>query len=186
MWQSQSSLMTRLNLIFSHTLLMTCQVSIKALDSTSIKVARSSTGLCIHKLICIRMCRAISWSQAMLTSSIIVSGIGIVYASKITNQWNIFFVTTQWCGPPNTPTASELQFGWVLTQRTNISSFNHPTIASHHSSTVSGDNLMCKFWKTDENPKHQSSLFNTSRNTLTFWDRSFHNPSPKESSKSIP
>ena len=46
------------------------------------------------------------------------------------------------CGPPNTPTAFETTFGWVLTARTNNSSANHLAIASHHSSTVSGDDLI--------------------------------------------
>ena len=59
------------------------------------------------------------------------------------------------CGPRDTPTAFETQFGWVLTGRTNASSANNHAVASHHTTIVSGDDLIRKFWETEENPKHQ-------------------------------
>ena len=62
------------------------------------------------------------------------------------------------CGPHNTPTAFETQFGWVLTGRASATSASNHVLASHHTAVVSGDDLIRKFWETEENPKHQSNL----------------------------
>ena len=62
------------------------------------------------------------------------------------------------CGPPNTLTAFETQFGWVLTGRTNAHSANHHTIAYHHTAVASGDDLIRKFWEIEESPKDQINL----------------------------
>ena len=62
------------------------------------------------------------------------------------------------CGPHDTPSAFETKFGWVLMGRTSAKSSGHTAAASHHTAIVSGDDLIRKFWETEENPKHQSNL----------------------------
>ena len=64
----------------------------------------------------------------------------------------------RWCGPRSTPTTFETKFRWVLTGRTNANSASHHTVTSHHTAVVSGDDLIRKFWETEENSKHQSTL----------------------------
>ena len=59
---------------------------------------------------------------------------------------------------PDTPTAFETQFGWVLTGRTNVQSANHITVASHHTAVLSGDDILCKFLETEESPKDRTNL----------------------------
>ena len=61
-------------------------------------------------------------------------------------------------GPPGTPTAFETQFGWVLTGRTNAHSASHLTVASHHSTITSGDEILRMFWEIEENLKDFSNL----------------------------
>ena len=65
-------------------------------------------------------------------------------------------------GPSGTP--METLFGWVLAGKTNA----HPQdchIASHHASLISGDDLLCKFWEIEENPKNDSPLSPEERST---------------------
>ena len=62
------------------------------------------------------------------------------------------------CGPPNTPTAFETQFGWVLTGRTSARSANCLAIAANHSTVLSGDDLIRRFWETEESPKDLPNL----------------------------
>ena len=59
------------------------------------------------------------------------------------------------CGPPGTPTALETRFGWVLTGRTQAHSHSasHPSVASHHTTVTSGDDILRTFWEIEENPK---------------------------------
>ena len=57
------------------------------------------------------------------------------------------------CGPPDTPTAFETQFGWVLTGRTNT----HSVILL--SAVISGDEILHMFWEIEKNPKDFSKLF---------------------------
>ena len=60
------------------------------------------------------------------------------------------------CGPPNTPTAFETHFGWVLTGRTQShshSASHTSTVASHHTAVNSGDDILRMFWEIEENPK---------------------------------
>ena len=61
-------------------------------------------------------------------------------------------------GHPGTSTAFETQFGWVLTGRTNAHSASHLTVASHHSTVTSGDEILRMFWEIEENPKDFSNL----------------------------
>ena len=61
-------------------------------------------------------------------------------------------------GPPGSPVAFETMFGWVLAGRTDTHASTHLTIATHHVSVISGDDLLRKFWETEENPKDPSNL----------------------------
>ena len=59
-------------------------------------------------------------------------------------------------GPVGTPVAFETKFGWVLTGRTDgikISS----SATSHHVATLSGDDLLRKFWEIEECPGKASN-----------------------------
>ena len=60
------------------------------------------------------------------------------------------------CGPMNIHTTFETQFGWVLTGKTSGHSANHLSVVHHHIAVASGDDLIRKFWETEENPKVQS------------------------------
>ena len=64
------------------------------------------------------------------------------------------------CGPPGTPTALETRFGWVLTGKTQAHSHSasHTSVASHHATTASGDDILRMFWEIEENPKDQMNL----------------------------
>ena len=53
-------------------------------------------------------------------------------------------------GPPGTPVAFETKFGWVLAGRTNHGTPS--SAASHHAATISGDDLLRKFWEIEECP----------------------------------
>ena len=55
-------------------------------------------------------------------------------------------------------TTFETQFGWVLTGRTSTPSANHLTVASHYTAIVCGNDIIRKFWETEEGPKDQSDL----------------------------
>lgn len=54
-------------------------------------------------------------------------------------------------GPPDSPTALETEFGWVLAGTANKLS---PTtdFVSHHVSVSPGDDLLQKFWEIEETP----------------------------------
>ena len=60
-------------------------------------------------------------------------------------------------GPPNSPTAFETQFGWVLAGKTNSCT---PTqqIATHHVTLSSGNDTLCKFWEIEEPPLSDVAL----------------------------
>ena len=63
------------------------------------------------------------------------------------------------CGQPNTPTASQTHFGWVLTGRTQSRSHSaNYTVTSHHTAVASGDDILRKFWEIEESPKDHVSL----------------------------
>ena len=54
-------------------------------------------------------------------------------------------------GPLGSPTALETHFGWVLAGRADsLSPTSH--IATHHTSIISGDELLRKFWELEETP----------------------------------
>ena len=52
-------------------------------------------------------------------------------------------------GPPGSPSAFETSFGWVLAGTVGC---GHPPtqLISHHTSVLSGDDLLRKFWEVEE------------------------------------
>ena len=64
------------------------------------------------------------------------------------------------CGPPGTPTAFETRFGWVLTGKTQVRSYStgYSSVASHHSTVTSSDDILRMFWEIEENPKDHVNL----------------------------
>ena len=56
-------------------------------------------------------------------------------------------------GPPGSPIAFETMFGWVLAGRTNSHTSICLSIATHHVSVTSTDDLLRKFWEIEESPK---------------------------------
>lgn len=59
-------------------------------------------------------------------------------------------------GPPDAPVAFEIKFGWVLTGKTGPTSFSNHCVTVNHVSTISGDELLSKFWEVEETPKNHS------------------------------
>ena len=62
--------------------------------------------------------------------------------------------------PPGTPTTLETRFGWVLTGKTQARSHSasHTSVASHHATTASSDDILRMFWEIEENLKDQINL----------------------------
>ena len=52
----------------------------------------------------------------------------------------------RWIGPPGAPVALNTEFGWILAGRNELS--NHNVL--HHVVTVSGDDLIQRFWEVEE------------------------------------
>ena len=61
-------------------------------------------------------------------------------------------------GPLGSPIAFETMFGWVLAGRTNSHTSVYLSIATHHVSVTSADDLLRKFWEIEESPKGPSNL----------------------------
>ena len=60
-------------------------------------------------------------------------------------------------GPPGSPVTFKMKFGWVLAGETNpCTPANH--ITNYHTSLLSGDNILRKFWETEEKPMSDSAL----------------------------
>ena len=59
-------------------------------------------------------------------------------------------------GPPDAPVAFETKFGWVLAGKTGPISFSNHCVTVNHVSTISGDELLSKFWEVEETPKNHS------------------------------
>ena len=60
-------------------------------------------------------------------------------------------------GPPGSPVAFETEFGWVLAGETeSCIPANH--IITYHTSLVSGDDILRKFWEIEEKPMSDSTL----------------------------
>ena len=62
-------------------------------------------------------------------------------------------------GPPDAPVAFETKFGWVLAGKTGPISFSNHCVTVNHVSTISGDELLSKFWEVEETPKNHSMDF---------------------------
>ena len=60
-------------------------------------------------------------------------------------------------GAPGSPSAFETEFGWVLSRKLHVYASSH-SIASHHVSVATGDDLLRKFWELEDCPKDQSYL----------------------------
>ncbi|XP_064382855.1 uncharacterized protein LOC135331570 [Halichondria panicea] len=59
-------------------------------------------------------------------------------------------------GPPGTPTAFETKFGWVLTGKTD--NLKVPSnVAANYAITLSGDDILRKFWEIEECPRDVSN-----------------------------
>ena len=62
-------------------------------------------------------------------------------------------------GPPNTPVAFEMKFEWVLAGKTGDLTITSTT-TSHHVATISGDDVLRKFWEIeDTTPQSNLLLF---------------------------
>ena len=75
-------------------------------------------------------------------------------------------------GPPNSPTALETEFGWVLCGGAGPSS-DLPTnvcITSFHSSVSSKEDTLQRFWEIEEAPLDQSALSNEERMVVRHFD----------------
>lgn len=68
-------------------------------------------------------------------------------------------------GPPGSPVAFETVFGWVLAGSGN-SCYPAAHVASHHTSLLSGDDLLRKFWETEESPASKPSLSTEERSVV--------------------
>ena len=60
-------------------------------------------------------------------------------------------------GPPGSPVAFETQFGWVLAGETE-SCAPADLITTYHTSLLSGDDILHKFWEVEERPLSDSVL----------------------------
>ena len=68
-------------------------------------------------------------------------------------------------GAPGTPTAFETQFGWVLAGNTNVQTPVHHVV-THHVASLTGDDLIRRFWETEESPGSICSLTLEERNVM--------------------
>ena len=59
-------------------------------------------------------------------------------------------------GRQGSPTAIETTFGWVLAGNTN--SEGSDTVASHHVSMLTGEDLLRQFWEVEERSVANSTL----------------------------
>ena len=60
-------------------------------------------------------------------------------------------------GPPGSPIAFETKFGWVLAGGVDsYASVDH--VVTHHVSVFTGDDILRKFWKIEEQPLTQPAL----------------------------
>ena len=67
-------------------------------------------------------------------------------------------------GRQGSPTAIETTYGWVLVGNTNIEGSN--TVASHHVSVLTGDDLLRQFWDVEEKSVANSTLTPEERTVL--------------------
>ena len=60
-------------------------------------------------------------------------------------------------GPPGSPTALETRLGWVLCGNIPIVK-QSSAVTAYHSVIETGDDLLRKFWQTEESPKSSLNL----------------------------
>ena len=67
---------------------------------------------------------------------------------------------SRWRGPPGSPSAFETKFGWVLAGETTslVSHTSFQCIVTNHSAIETRDEILQRFWKTEERPGDQSNL----------------------------
>lgn len=63
----------------------------------------------------------------------------------------------RWSGSHNSPTVLETAFGWVLAGNTGDNVQNR-TVASHHVSVLTGDDILRQFWEVAEKTVANSTL----------------------------
>lgn len=66
----------------------------------------------------------------------------------------------RWSGSPDTPTALETEFGWVVCRSSGPTSTSsaHACVTTYHSTVTSGDNILRQFWEREELPVEHSTL----------------------------
>ena len=64
----------------------------------------------------------------------------------------------QRCGPQNTPTAFETQFGWVIAGRTSAHLTNRFPVASNHCIHNYDDDFWRRFWEIEASSKNTANL----------------------------
>ena len=75
-------------------------------------------------------------------------------------------------GPPGSPVACETKFGWVLAGETNACT-PAACITTYHTSLLSGDDVLRKFWEIEEKPMSDSALSLEER-TVVHHFRDYH------------
>ena len=68
-------------------------------------------------------------------------------------------------GAPETPIAFETQFGWILAGNTQTQAPIHHA-AVHHVISLTGDDLIRRFWETEESPTSSRSLTREERTVM--------------------
>ena len=72
-------------------------------------------------------------------------------------------------GMPGSPSAFEIDFGWVLAGEPSMH-FSHLSLLTHHTTIGGGDDLLHKFWEIEEQPSEYSSLSPEERSIAEqFW-----------------
>ena len=62
-------------------------------------------------------------------------------------------------GPFGSPTAFETDFGWVLAGGVGAGYSTGNSISSNHISILTGDDLLRKFWETEDGPRQDPMIF---------------------------
>ena len=78
-------------------------------------------------------------------------------------------------GPPNSPSALETEFGWVLCGGSGISSdpAANTCVTSLHSFVTSGDDILRRFWEIEEAPPDQSALSIEERTVVRHFETNY-------------
>ena len=78
-------------------------------------------------------------------------------------------------GPPESPTALETEFGWVLCGGAGpaSSSSAHACVTTFHSTVNSGDDILRQFWEIEETPTDHSTLSIEERTVVRQFESNF-------------